>query len=147
MFEISIKSHFCGAHRLIGYKGKCANLHGHNWEVEVFLRGTRTNRLGMLVDFKNVKEILNGVLAKLDHQNLNALPIFKETNPTAENIAKFIFDELFPKFNSNPPATLGARPQHFAQRCGQVALRAGCRLNRVRVSETAGTSACYGRKL
>jgi len=136
MFEISVKSHFCGAHKLNGYIGPCANLHGHNWEVEIFLRGTQTNRLGMLVDFKNVKEIINRVLVKLDHQNLNALPIFKKTNPTAENIAKFIFDELFPKFNSsNPPATLG------------VALRAGCRLHRVRVSETAGTAACYGRKL
>lgn len=123
MFEISIKSHFCGAHRLNGYDGLCANLHGHNWEVEIFLRGARTNRLGMLVDFKDVKEILHEVLAKIDHQNLNALPFFKKVNPTAENIAKFIFDELFPKFNSS----------HY-------------RLTRVRVSETPGTAAYYRRR-
>lgn len=124
MFEISIKSNFCGAHRLIGYKGKCANLHGHNWEAEIFLRGTETNHLGMLVDFKKIKEALRIVLEKLDHQNLNALPIFKKINPTAENIAKFIFDELAPKFNSS---------KHL--------------LHCVRVSETAGTSAYYSRKL
>ena len=133
MFEISIKSHFCGAHKLNGYIGPCANLHGHNWEVEIFLRGTKTNSLGMLVDFKNVKEILNGVLAKIDHQNLNAFPIFKKTNPTAENIAKFIFEELAPKFNSNPP-----------QR-GRSS-RAGCRLDRVRISETPGTAAWYSNE-
>lgn len=124
MFAISIKSHFCGAHSLTGYKGPCANLHGHNWEVEIFLRGTKTNRLGLLVDFKHVKEVLRVVIDKLDHQNLNALPIFKKTNPTAENIAKFIFEELAPEFN---PA------QH--------------RLRCVRVSESAGTSAFYGAKL
>lgn len=134
MFEISIKSHFCGAHKLNGYKGPCANLHGHNWEVEIFLRGTKPNRLGMLVDFKEVKETLHIVIEKLDHQNLNALPIFRKTNPTAENIAKFIFNELAQKFNTNPP-----------QR-GR-SLRAGCRLRRVRVDETPGTSAYYGRRL
>lgn len=120
MIEVSIKSHFCGAHKLNGYKGPCANLHGHNWEVEVFLRGARTNPLGMLVDFKEVKEILHAVIEKLDHQNLNALPIFKKTNPTAENIAKFIFDELAPKFN-----------------------RSNYRIHRVRISESPGTSAFY----
>ncbi len=124
MFEISIKSHFCGAHSLVGYKGPCANLHGHNWEVEIFLRGARTNRLGMLVDFKQAKKELQAVLEKLDHQHLNALPVFRKTNPTAENIARLFFDELYPKFNS--PA---------------------CRLDRVRVSESAGTSAYYSRKL
>ena len=123
MFEISIKSHFCGAHSLTGYKGLCANLHGHNWEVEIFLGGARTNRLGMLVDFKYAKEVLHTVLKKLDHRNLNALPIFRKTNPTAENIAKFIFDELFPKLNSPD-----------------------CRLNRVRISETPGTAAYYSRR-
>ena len=120
MIEISIKDHFCGAHKLTGYEGPCANLHGHNWEVEVFLRGTRTNRLGMLVDFKHVKEALHVVLKKLDHQNLNALPVFKKINPTSENIAKFVFDELAPKFHASI-----------------------YRLNRVRVSETPGTAAYY----
>lgn len=123
MFEISIKSQFCGAHNLPGYKGLCANLHGHNWEVEIFLRGTRTNRLGMLVDFRDMKEILRNVLTKIDHQNLNQLPFFRTKNPTAENIAKFIFDELAPKFNS-----------------------LHCRLHRVRVSETPGTAAYYSRR-
>jgi len=135
MFEISIKSYFCGAHSLTGYKGLCANLHGHNWEVEIFLRGDKTNHLGMLVDFKHVKEALHVILKKLDHQNLNALPIFRKTNPTAENIAKFIFDKLSPIFNYPNPPQRGR------------SLRAGYRLDRVRVSESAGTSAYYGRKL
>jgi len=123
MLEISIKGHFCGAHRLIGYKGKCANPHGHNWEVEVFLRGAKTNHLGMLVDFKEVKKALQVVLEKLDHQDLNALPVFKKKNPTAENIAKFIFNKIASEFNSP-----------------------GCRLGRVRVSETPGTAAYYSRR-
>jgi len=123
MFEISIKSHFCGAHCLKGYKGPCANLHGHNWEVEIFLRGIKTGRAGMLVDFKDLKKALDTVLVKLDHQDLNALRAFNKKNPTAENIAKYIFDQLFPRFNS--PA---------------------CRLNKVRISETPGTSAYYSQR-
>ncbi|MDD5679603.1 MAG: 6-carboxytetrahydropterin synthase QueD [Kiritimatiellae bacterium] len=124
MFEISIKSHFCGAHRLAGYQGPCVNLHGHNWEVAIFLRGAKPNRLGMLVDFKEVKEALQGVLGRFDHRNLNDLPIFKKTNPTAENIARLIFNELAPDLKSS-------------KYC----------LHRVRVSESAGTSACYGPRL
>lgn len=123
MFEISIKSHFCGAHRLKGYAGLCANLHGHNWEVEIFLQGAGTNRLGMLVDFKDLKKELNVVLEQLDHHDLNTIRAFRKTNPTAENIAKFIFDALVHKFKSSR-----------------------CRLNRVRISETPGTSAYYGRQ-
>lgn len=120
MFEISIKGHFCGAHCLKGYDGPCANLHGHNWEVEVFLRGPGLNRLGMLMDYRLLKELLRKVLADLDHQNLNLLPHFKKNNPTAENIAKFIFNKLAPQI----------RP-------------ANCRLQRVRASETPGTAAYY----
>jgi len=123
MYEVSIKSHFCGAHCLAGYKGPCVNLHGHNWEVEVFLRGARTNRLGMLVDFKCVKETLQVVLKKLDHRDLNSLPVFKKNNPTAENIARFVFGELAPAFKSS-----------------------AYRLSGVRVSETPGTSAYYCRR-
>ncbi|MFC1454154.1 6-carboxytetrahydropterin synthase QueD [Verrucomicrobiota bacterium] len=123
MIEISIKSHFCGAHSLTGYRGPCANLHGHNWEVEVFLRGTKTGRDGMLIDFKKLKKALHAVLEKIDHQNLNTIPVFRTKNPTAENIAKYIFDQLFSRFNS--PA---------------------CRLKKVRISETPGTSAYYSRR-
>ena len=119
MFEISIKSHFCGAHSLNGYKGLCANLHGHNWEVEVFLRGATLDHLGMLVDFKDVKKTLQAVLEKLDHHHLNTLPIFRKTNPTAENIAKFIFNELSRKIVNH------------------------VRLHRVRVSESPGSAATY----
>lgn len=124
MFEISIKSQFCGAHFLKGYKGQCANLHGHNWEVEVFLRGPGLNSLGMLVDYKRLKELLQEIFAEIDHQNLNSLTDFKRQNPTAENIAKFVFNRLSPGFR-----------------------RTGCRLDRVRVSETAGTSAIFGPRL
>lgn len=121
MFEISIKSHFCGAHSLKGYEGKCANLHGHNWEVEIFLRGSRTNRLGMLVDFKHAKKLLQDVLSKIDHHNLNRLPPFKKENPSAENIAKYVFGEL-------------SRKIKFPN----------CRLQRVRVSETPSNAAFFG---
>lgn len=123
MFEISIKEYFCAAHRLKGYKGSCANLHGHNWEVEAFFRGNRLNRLGMLVDFRIIKGLLHRILAKMDHHELNQLPCFKKVNPTSENIAKFVYNELARK------------------------TRTDCRLHRVRVSESPGSAAIYGPKL
>jgi 6-pyruvoyltetrahydropterin/6-carboxytetrahydropterin synthase len=123
MFEISIKANFCGAHCLKGYSGPCANLHGHNWEVEIFMRGSRTGRVGMLVDFKELKIKLNAVLDKLDHRDLNTIRPFRVKNPTAENIARYIFDELHRPLSS-----------------------AACRLDRVRVSESPGTSAYYSQR-
>lgn len=94
MFEISVKSGFSGAHRLKGYRGKCESIHGHNWDVEAFAASGKLNPEGLTVDFKVLKNKLNDVLAGLDHRDLNEIGYFKKSNPSAENIAKYIYDNL-----------------------------------------------------
>ena len=94
MFEIKVISHFDAAHRLRGYKGKCEELHGHNWKVELVLACDKQNKLGMVLDFTQMKKSLNNVLSALDHKYLNNIAYFKKSNPTSENIAKYIFDRL-----------------------------------------------------
>ncbi len=94
MYELNVKAEFEAAHQIDGYKGKCQRLHGHNWTVEAIVCGSELDELGMLIDFKILKAELNAVLEKLDHRYLNELPTFKLKNPTAENLAKYIFGEL-----------------------------------------------------
>jgi len=92
MYRLRIESHFDAAHKLIGYEGKCAELHGHTWKVEVFVVGKKLNDVGILVDFNILKEKLNKIIERLDHKLLNDL---KEIgNPTCENISKYIFENL-----------------------------------------------------
>ncbi len=93
MYEIMIEDNFASAHQLKGYEGPCENLHGHTWKVQVFMTGEKLNKLGMLFDFKEAKSLLKELLDSFDHKNLNELEMFKETNPTAENIAKVIFQK------------------------------------------------------
>lgn len=93
-YKVSVYSKFSSAHALRGYKGKCENLHGHNWKVRVCLCGTKLNEIGMLVDFTDMKAHLGTVMAKLDHKYLNETAPFDKINPTAENIAAFIFGEM-----------------------------------------------------
>ena len=92
VFELSVKGDIASAHFLRGYPGKCKDLHGHTWKVEVFLRGESLNELGMVEDFAVLKKKFKEFLDGLDHKNLNELPPFQQVNPTAENIAKFIYD-------------------------------------------------------
>lgn len=94
MFELTVKSEFEAAHHIDGYPGKCARLHGHNWSVEAVARGTKLNDIGILLDFKTLKTELNKILDALDHQYLNELDIFANKNPTAEILAKEVFDRL-----------------------------------------------------
>jgi len=94
MFEISVKSSFSGAHRLKGYKGKCESLHGHNWDVEAFIGTKKLDTGGLSMDFKDLKKKLNEVLDTLDHRDLNGIVFFKKENPSAENIAKYIYEHL-----------------------------------------------------
>ena len=95
MFELTVKAEFEAAHQINGYNGKCQRLHGHNWSVEAIVEGRELDELGMLIDFKILKAELNKVLDELDHRYLNELTIFsKEANPTAENLARYIFETL-----------------------------------------------------
>lgn len=94
MYELTVQSAFEAAHFISGYNGKCARLHGHNWIIEAIVRGTELDNLGMLVDFKILKAELNNVLDKFDHRYLNELETFAQDNPTAENLARKIFQLL-----------------------------------------------------
>jgi len=94
MYEICVEDDFSAAHNLRNYKGKCEKLHGHNYRVQIFIRGEKLDKSGMLADFVEVKKALKKILDKLDHQYLNEIPPFDKLNPTAENISKYIYDKL-----------------------------------------------------
>lgn len=94
LYEIEVRSAFEAAHYINGYAGKCARLHGHNWEVVAVVHGTELDKLGMLIDFKILKAELKKVLNEFDHRFLNELDAFAEENPTAENLARKIFERL-----------------------------------------------------
>jgi 6-pyruvoyltetrahydropterin/6-carboxytetrahydropterin synthase len=96
MFTVKVQASFSSAHNLKGYKGKCEELHGHNWNVELAVSESKLDKIGMALDFSYLKGRLNKVLERLDHKYLNDLPYFKKTNPTSENIAKYIYDTLKP---------------------------------------------------
>lgn len=101
MYELTIRTSFAAAHSLMDYNGPCARLHGHTWQVEVAFNGPLLDQKGMLVDFKLLKSAVHDVINELDHQNLNSLEQFKaesRNNPTAENLARYIFDCLRKKF-------------------------------------------------
>jgi len=93
-YEISVERTFSAAHALREYKGKCENLHGHNWRIRVSVSGQKLDKMGMLVDFTDLKSALDAVLKKLDHTNLNDINPFNSINPTAENIASYIYEGL-----------------------------------------------------
>lgn len=94
MFELGIKTQFSAAHHLVAYPGACVMHHGHNWEVEVFVRGEELDELGLLVDFKTLKAAVRGVVAELDHTDLNSHEHFSRENPTSERIARYLYKRL-----------------------------------------------------
>jgi 6-pyruvoyltetrahydropterin/6-carboxytetrahydropterin synthase len=93
MFEVRVEESFSSGHALRGYKGKCENVHGHNYRVRVTLAGPKLNEIGLLVDFTELKRVLRGIIAEIDHQFLNDLNAFKVENPSAENLAKYFYHE------------------------------------------------------
>lgn len=94
MFELTTIVDFEAAHRLADYPGKCSRLHGHNWRVEVTVTGSALDGLGMLVDFRVLKQEVGKVIETLDHYYLNDIEPFRAQNPTAENIARYVYCEL-----------------------------------------------------
>jgi 6-pyruvoyltetrahydropterin/6-carboxytetrahydropterin synthase len=93
-FEVMIERHFSSAHQLRGYKGKCENLHGHNYKIEIYARGSELDNIGLLVDFVELKAAADEIVQYLDHRNINELPPFDELQPSAENLAKYILEHL-----------------------------------------------------
>jgi len=94
MFEVTIEETFAAGHALRNYRGKCENVHGHNYRAEVTLRGAELDAIGLLVDFVELKKVVHAVLDRMDHQWLNDFPPFDALNPSAENMAKYIYDEV-----------------------------------------------------
>ncbi len=94
MYEVSTEAEFSAAHFLRNYGGKCEKLHGHNWRVRVVVSSAGLDEKGLAVDFKELRDITAGLIERFDHVNLNELPEFKEENPTTENIARVIFEEI-----------------------------------------------------
>ena len=99
-FEVKIISDFAAAHHLRNFRGKCENLHGHNWKVEVVVRGRSLEENGILLDFGELKQAVRELLSEVDHHYLNDLPFFRERNPSSENIARFLFGCLAEKFDT-----------------------------------------------
>ena len=92
-YEVMIERNFSSAHQLRGYKGKCENLHGHNYKIEIFARGEELNNIGLLIDFGDLKSAADEIVKYLDHRNINELPPFdEELNPSAENLARYILE-------------------------------------------------------
>jgi 6-pyruvoyltetrahydropterin/6-carboxytetrahydropterin synthase len=119
--EVYIEMEFSSAHALRGYRGKCENTHGHNYKVEVHVRGERLDETGLLVDFRDLKAATRAVVEYLDHKNINELPPFDvELNPSAENLAMFFYYEVGRAINGDR-----------------------VRVDKVRVWETSTCSATY----
>ena len=101
MFELKIITQFAAAHRLRNFQGKCEQLHGHNWKVEVYLRSAQLDSTGLVRDFGEIKTITHEVLNGLDHQYLNELAPFETDNPSSEHIARHLFHELSHRLNND----------------------------------------------
>jgi len=94
MFVLKIVTDFASAHSLRDYPGDCSRLHGHNWQVEVMVSSQVLDESGIAIDFREIKKQTKTVVKRLDHQYLNEIKPFDVLNPTAENIAKYLFDEI-----------------------------------------------------
>ncbi len=100
MYKLNVTTHFSSAHKLNGYEGACKNLHGHNWKVRLGIKCYKVDDIGMTIDYGIVKKILNEIVNELDHQYLNDLPYFTKNNPTSENIAKYLYNQVKGEINS-----------------------------------------------
>jgi 6-pyruvoyltetrahydropterin/6-carboxytetrahydropterin synthase len=94
MFEVSVEATFAAGHALRNYRGKCENVHGHNYKVQITVRGGELDAAGLLVDFVELKRALNEVVDRLDHRFLNDVPPFDVLNPSAENMARYFHEEV-----------------------------------------------------
>ena len=94
MFEVTVEQTFAAGHALRNYRGKCENVHGHNYRVRVTVQGDRLDATGLLVDFLEVNRLISGTVEYLDHRFINDLPPFDQLNPSAENLAKYFYERV-----------------------------------------------------
>jgi 6-pyruvoyltetrahydropterin/6-carboxytetrahydropterin synthase len=123
MYEVSVDETFAAAHNLRNYYGKCEDLHGHNYKVRVVLSGQELDETGMLYDFVHLKTVIREVIGSLDHKYLNELAPFDTLNPSAENVAKYIYQRTSQGLRKTPN---------------------GAEISRVTVWETETSAATYG---
>ncbi len=93
MFELTVERGFSSGHYLRNYKGKCENPHGHNYKVRITLCGSELDAAGLLLDFRDLKQVMRPVIDRIDHQMLNDLEPFTTINPSAENLARYFYQE------------------------------------------------------
>ena len=93
MYEVTVEDTFAAGHYLRNYKGKCENPHGHNYKIRVTLAGAELDKAGLLLDFKDLKEVMKQTIDRLDHQMINDIEPFTVLNPSAENLAKYFYDD------------------------------------------------------
>jgi 6-pyruvoyltetrahydropterin/6-carboxytetrahydropterin synthase len=102
MYEISVEKHFDAAHYLRGYQGKCEAMHGHRYRVVVKIVAEKVSDIGLAYDFTDLKRYLKEILDRFDHTCLNDIPPFDKMNPSAENIAATIYNELKERLAAEP---------------------------------------------
>jgi 6-pyruvoyltetrahydropterin/6-carboxytetrahydropterin synthase len=101
MYEVTVEDSFAAGHYLRNYRGKCENPHGHNYKVRVTLAGAELDKAGLLLDFKDLRDVMKHVIDRLDHRMINELEPFTVLNPSAENLAKYFFDETNGRLRSS----------------------------------------------
>jgi 6-pyruvoyltetrahydropterin/6-carboxytetrahydropterin synthase len=106
MFEVTVEQSFAAGHALRNYKGKCENVHGHNFKVQVVIEGQRLDDTGLLVDFIDVKAAMRAIIDRVDHVFLNDIEPFDVKNPSAENIAEYFYLELTKSLKAAVPVRL-----------------------------------------
>lgn len=122
MFQVTVDETFSSGHALRGYKGKCENVHGHNYKVRVTLEGPQLDSVGLLYDFTHLKRVIREIVGSVDHKFLNDMAPFDVINPSAENLAKYFYDETARQMNAMPE---------------------GARVTSITIWETDTTSATY----
>jgi 6-pyruvoyltetrahydropterin/6-carboxytetrahydropterin synthase len=122
MFQVTVDETFSSGHALRGYKGKCENVHGHNYKVRVTLEGPQLDSTGLLYDFTHLKRVIREIVGGVDHKFLNDMAPFDVINPSAENLAKYFYDETARQVNAMPE---------------------GARITSITIWETDTTSATY----
>ncbi len=106
MFEVSVEQTFAAGHALRNYKGKCENVHGHNFKVQVVIEGEKLDDAGLLVDFLDVKAAMQKIIDRLDHVFLNDVAPFDVKNPSAENIAEYFYQEMTRSLGAGVPVRI-----------------------------------------